>query len=377
MRVLHVIEATIGGTRRHIVDVAGGLARSGVDTWLVSSTLRDPPYARDLAELERLGVRRLDLPMVRPVRPAQDARHLQALEGILRRVRPDVIHTHCSKAGTLGRLASLCTGIGARVHTPHTLAFLQHEMHGGLARKLYLELERGLFAHTARLIAVSDSEAESFVRAGLGDPARLRVVPNGVDTQRWSDPVPCSRSTLGIPESASMTVVAGLLNVAKGQDLAVRALAELGLESAHLVLAGHGEMRAELEQLAAELGVSERVHLLGWRDDVPALFAASDLVLVPSRWEAMPYAALEAMAVGRALVATRVDGARELVRDGVDGALIPTEDVPALARAWRSLLLLSPAERAALGRAGRERVLGRFSIENMLHGLRQVYSEVA
>ncbi|MBI5434499.1 MAG: glycosyltransferase family 4 protein [Planctomycetes bacterium] len=377
LRVLHVMEATIGGTRRHLIDVAREQRRLGLSVDVIASAERVAEFRRDLAQLANEGVRVVELPMVREIRPGIDLRHLRAIERELVARRPDVVHTHSSKAGVLGRLASLELSIGARVHTPHTFAFLFHAMFGATKRRLFRQIERGLADSTSAVIAVSESEGETIRASGVVPPERVRVVPNGIDIARWVDVPPISRAELGVPDRAPLLVVAGLLNVAKGQDVAIRALAERELASAHLVLAGNGEEGAEWERLARELGVAERTHFLGWRDDVPRIFAAADVVLLPSRWEAMPYAVLEAMAAEKPVVATAVDGARELVAEGVTGRLVALEDPRALALATAEVLALDPRSRALLGVAGRERVLRRYSSAAMARGLVAVYREVA
>jgi glycosyltransferase involved in cell wall biosynthesis len=371
------MEATIGGTRRHLVDVAREQRRLGVAVDVIASAERVADFRNDLAALEREGVRVLELPMRREISPLLDFRHMRTLERELAARRPDVVHTHSSKAGVLGRLASLSVGIGARVHTPHTFAFLFHAMFSGPKRALFREIERGLSGATAAVIAVSESEGETIRASGVVPEGRVRVVPNGIDVGRWVDVPPLERAGLGVPERAPLLVVAGLLNVAKGQDVALRALAEPELATAHLLLAGHGDERPHWERLARELGVAERAHFLGWRDDVPRIFAAADVVLLPSRWEAMPYAVLEAMAAEKPVVATAVDGARELVGDGSVGRLVPVEDPAALARATAEVLALDPASRSRLGVAGRARVLRKHTARTMAARLLDVYGEVA
>lgn len=377
LRVLHVMEATIGGTRRHLVDVAREQRRLGATVDVIASAERVADFRRDLAELASEGVGVVELPMVREIRPGVDGRHLRAIERELVRRRPDVVHTHSSKAGVLGRLASLELGIGARVHTPHNFAFLFHAMFGRVKRKLFREIERGLAESTAAVIAVSESEKATIAASGVVPRERLRVVPNGIDLARWAEASPLSRVELGVSNGAGLIAVAGLLNVAKGQDLAIRALAEPALAGAELVLAGSGEERERWETLARDLGVAPRVKFLGWREDVPRIFAAADVVLLPSRWEAMPYAVLEAMAASKPVVATAVDGARELVLEGVTGRLVPCDDPAALAVGVKSVLALSPRERAAFGAAARARVGDRYSSRAMAQGLLDVYREVA
>jgi len=376
MRVLHVIEATIGGTRRHVVDLTRGLAARGVEVSLVAAAVREPAFRRDLAALEAEGVRTFELPMTRAIRPHTDFAHLRWLERHLQREQPDIVHTHSSKAGVLGRLASMSAGIGRRVHTPHTFAFLFRAMFGPLKQGLFRALEAHLASATDLSIAVSAGEAETMRSSGVVPPDRIRIVPNGIDPAPWVRAEPADLSGLGVGPGATLCVVAGLLNPAKGQDLALRALAQPGAGDVHLLLAGHGESESALRALARELGVAERVSFLGWRDDVPRLFAAADFVCLPSRWEGMPYALLEALAAGRPVVATRVDGARELV-DTSCGALVALESAAELGAAFAQQVELGPLGRAALGAAGRLRLTAGYSRNAMVSGLLEAYAELA
>jgi glycosyltransferase involved in cell wall biosynthesis len=377
VHVLHVIEATVGGTRRHAVDVCRGLARRGVRTTLIASAERDPAFRGDLQALARERVEVRELPMVRAIRPATDARHAFELRRALREQRPDIVHTHSSKAGVLGRGASIATGIGARVHTPHTFAFLFGAMFGSASRALFRTVERALAARTHRFVAVSEDEARTFERSGIVPPATIRVVANGVEVEPWRSAAPIDRRELGVPPDAPCAAVVGLLNVAKGQDLALRALAQPGLETLHLLVVGTGELEQSYAELARELGVSERAHLLGWRDDVPRVLAACDALVLPSRWEGMPYIVLEAMAAGLPVVAARVDGARGVIESAQCGVLCDVGSVEALADALRKLFALDQGARAAMGERGRKIVARCYSVDAMLDGLLTVYRELA
>src|SRR5258708_13558749 len=246
MRVLHVMESTIGGTRRHLVDLAAGQKERGADVHLAVSSLRQASFERDLARLGSEGCGVLRIPMVREIAPGRDAVHLAAVSGHLENLRAEIVHTDSSKGGALGRLASIATGVGARVHTPHTFAFLFDAMFPAWKRELFRDVETALAGHTLRTIAVSSSEAATIGRSGVVDPARIRVVPNGPDPAPWIGAVPMRRAELGLEDRVPVAAVRGLLNVAKGQDLALELLAREGLERLHLVLAGEGEMREEL-----------------------------------------------------------------------------------------------------------------------------------
>lgn len=369
------MESTIGGTRRHLRDIAGAQARAGQRVHVVAAALRMPEVRADFQRLREQGVDVRELPMVRAIQPGTDARHLRALRSLLKELRPDVVHTHSSKAGVLGRLASKTTGIGARVHTPHTFAFLFDAMFSSAKRRLFRTIESQLGRHTHRLVAVSESERATIAESGVVDARRVRVVPNGVDPAPFLGVAPVPRESLEVPADAPLLATIGLLNVAKGQDIALHALAQPEAAAAHLLIVGHGEEREALGALAAELRLEDRVHFLGWRDDVPGLLAACDGLLLPSRWEGMPYIVLEAMAAGLPVVATRVDGARELVTEGVNGTLAEIGEPADLARAIGRLLAGGPEQRAALGRASRERVEAHYTLEHMRARLDEVYRE--
>ena len=376
LRVLHVMECTIGGTRRHIVDVARGQNALGLDVHLAVAAERQPDFRDDLGALAAEGVGVFELPMVREVRPLLDASLARALKRHLRELRPAVVHAHSSKGGALGRWASLRTGIGRRVYSPHSIAFLHAARFGRAKRRLFKTVETYLGRRTDRLVAVSTSEAETIHASGVIDPARVRIVPNGVDPAQYAGVTPADRAALATPAGAPVAAVVGLLYEAKGQDLALRALTLPGCEALHLWIAGEGELRAAYEALARELGVADRAHFLGWRKDVPALLAAADFLLLPSRWEAMPYIVMEAMASRLPVVAARVDGVRDLVLEGETGFGSALDDPAALAASCAKAIGLGPERRRAMGERGRSLVEERFSVDTMVRGLVGVYREV-
>ena len=375
MRVLHVMECTIGGTRRHLVEVALAQRALGLDVHVAASSLRQPDFELELVQLERAGIGVRRVPMVRELRPLTDHRHAHELQRILLELRPQIVHTHSSKAGALGRWASLRTGIGQRVHTPHTFAFLFEAMFPAWKRALFRRVETYLGARTARIVAVSADEAATIERARVVSPRIVRVVPNGIDPAPYRAARPLARRELGFDQGRPLVLVAGLFNLAKGQDLALAALCEPGLEQVQLALAGNGGERAALERQCARLGLKERVRFLGFRRDVPALLASADVLLLPSRWEGLPYIVLEAMAAGRAVVATPVDGARELIRASGAGRLASAIDAPAIAAALREVLELDPRARAELGARGQAAVLEHYTVRRMAEGLIAVYHE--
>jgi glycosyltransferase involved in cell wall biosynthesis len=209
------------------------------------------------------------------------------------------------------------------------------------------------------LIAVSDDVART-VRTDLR-PARRKVItiPNGVDVPRYAQPIDreFARDGLGIPRDASILIVVGKLMEQKGHLFLLRALPLLSqrFENLHVLLAGEGPLREDLGAMATALGVADRVHFVGNRGDISMLLAASDLFVLPSIWEGLSMALLEALASGLPVVATDVSGSREVVVDGETGWLVPPADAERLGEAI-AMLLRQPAEARRRGQAGRDRV---------------------
>lgn len=370
------MEATIGGTRRHLVDLCVGLAEAGVEVHLCAAAERQTSFRAELERLAGLGIGVHELPMVRSIRPGVDRRHYRELCGLIRRIRPDVVHTHSSKAGVLGRLAAIRTRTRARVHTPHTFSFLFEAEFSAAKRRLFRTIETTLAKRTGVTLAVGAGEAKTFREYGVVPSDRIRVVRNGIDPRPFEEARATPRSEIGVPEGVPLALVAGLLHVAKGQDLALRALTDPRLAEVHLVLAGPGERRAELEALAEELGIAGRTHFLGHRDDVPGLLGACDWLVLPSRWEGLPYIVLEAMAARRPVVATRVDGALELLEGDVGGTLCEVESVGSLAEGMVRMIELGSEGRRRLGEQGRLRLEEGFTRDRMVEGTLGVYREV-
>jgi glycosyltransferase involved in cell wall biosynthesis len=369
------MEATIGGTRRHLRDVVLAQRQRGLTVSVIAAAERMPEVRRDFEQMRAAGAQVEELPMQRAIRPLVDWRHLRQLKQALKRLRPEVVHTHSSKAGVLGRLASMESGIGVRVHTPHTFSFLFGAMFSARKRALFRAIEQQLGRHTQRLVAVSESEAETIRQSGVIAPDKVRTVPNGIAPEPYRQAVAVARESLGFQRGQPLLITVGLLNAAKGQDLAIEALADKRLEGLQLALVGHGEDQPRLEARIAELGLGARIKLLGWRDDVPALLKGADGLLLPSRWEGMPYAVLEAMAAGLPVVATAVDGARELVVTGETGWLAPVGDAEALVAALAAFRACSPSARRQLGQAGERRLVQRYTLERLAAGLSDVYAE--
>jgi len=372
--VLQVMECTIGGTRRHLGDITRGLLERGWDVHLAVSAERTAGFRQDMSELAALGAEIHEVPMVREVSLFKDRAHARVLASLIRDVSPDLVHTHSSKAGALGRRAAREAGCTAVVHTPHTYSFLFGDMFGPLKRWLFRAIEVRLSRLAHLVVAVSEGEAETMRSSGVVSPEKIRVVQNGIDPEPYEVVAPSLPA--GSKEGVFRVLVCGLLNVAKGQDLAISALNHPGCEDVELWIAGDGEERSALEHLAASVGVAERVKFLGHREDVPGLMKAADLLLLPSRWEGMPYVVLEAASAGLPVVGTPVDGARKFLGDGERGWIAVSAQAAAIGAALKDAIQAGAEERGQRATRARAWVLERHAVDRMMDDLESVYGEL-
>jgi len=386
LHLVHILEATTGGTRRHLRDLALGLDPEAFRVDVIVSLRRDPDAARDLALFRERGIGVHVVPMRRRIAPLADAVALLRLVRLLRRLRPDIVHAHSSKAGFLGRLAARVAGVRAIVYTPHAFSF--EDAGAPLRTRCYRLLERLAIPWTARLIAVSSRDAEEARQLGF-PAARVDRIPNGIrEAEKGArTEAPASRK----PEGGVPTVLfLGRLCRQKGPDLLLAAIPEIlrHVPEARFRIVGEGPWRDWAVRLAARESWGDRVSFGHARDeaDVAQEFAAATLLVLPSRWEGLPYTLLEALQAGVPVVAADVGGVRD-VAVGLPGEraagcggepacalLLPPHDPAALATGV-SGLLRSPDMRARLAAAGRERVQA-FGLARMIGQTAVVYQTV-
>ncbi len=348
-RVLHVITTVApGGAENHLLALAGAQVRAGhrVDVaYLRGDGARERPLAASGARPVRLGHGR---------RPGPGA--VLRLAGLLRAGRYTVVHAHLVE-GELAAVLALALAPGPR------LVITRHNDDPFWRRPVVRPIASWLAGRADRVIAISDHVRRSF--AELGVPAeKLSTVYYGIEPSEGGR----ARAELGIPSDGPLLGAVGRLVEQKGHDVLLRALAEL--PGARLAIVGGGPAEADLRTQAASLG--ERVHWLGWRPDGAACMAAFDVFVHPSRWEGLGLVLLEAMALARPIVASRVSAIPEIVVDGETGWLVPPDDHRALAGALREAID-DPAEAGRRGRAGRRRLEACFTVARMTAATTAVY----
>jgi sugar transferase (PEP-CTERM/EpsH1 system associated) len=303
------------------------------------------------------------------LRQGNDLRLPWRLARHLRRQRVDVVHTRNAESFFYGSIAAKLAGVPRLVHSEHGRTFDD--------RPLRFWAQRQLTRLADTVFALSEQLRRDLVtHIGLSAD-RIEVLYNGVDLSRFGS---CDRTDarrrLGQDDAALVVGSVGRLVAVKNYPLLLRAVAQPALAQATLVLVGDGPERTALQALADSLGIAGRVRFAGHRDDVAELLPAFDVFVLPSRSEGMSNTLLEAMACSVPPVASRVGGNAEIVRDGLDGLLFPSDDEAALCNALAQLVH-DGTRRAHMGAASRERVMSAFDIRAMMRAYETVYERGA
>ncbi|MCC6170077.1 MAG: glycosyltransferase [Caldilineaceae bacterium] len=251
--------------------------------------------------------------------------------------------------------------------TFHSQRFLPTTEGRSLKNRLYCLAYRLARHWTSDYVAVSNEIKQAMVRLlGLGE-GKITAIGNGVDIDRYRQPTDRERlrRQLGLPPQAPVLITVGTLRTAKGHRYLIQAAADVlrRFPETHFLFVGDGELRHPLESQTAACGLTEKIHFLGSRQDIPDLLAASDVFVLPSLWEGLSMALLEAMAAAKPIVATAVSGTSQVIIDKENGILTPPGDAPALAQAICDVLSQLDAGACAMGESARRRVAASFSVE--------------
>lgn len=295
--------------------------------------------------------------------PVQDAIALVKLWKFIRRGKYDIIVTHTSKAGFVGRIAAWLAR--APIVTHHTHGHVFSGYFGPAKTKLFIVLEKIAARFSHMIVCLTDLEIEDHLALGIGRRDLFRSLPSGVPVEKYSTPVKdraATRKALGAPLDAPMLVVVARLEPVKGVRRAIEAMVELkNLSPApRLVICGEGAEREMLEKLAADLGVSDLIIAPGQRNDVADVMHAADVYISPSLYEGFGRVIVEAMCAGLPIVATNTSGAATLVREGSTGFLVPIDDSVALGQAAKKLIL-DPSLREKMSAAAKQAVSDELS----------------
>ena len=381
MRIVHVITRLIlGGAQENTLLTLDGLHhRHGDDVTLITGPAEGPEG--DLfGKAVRRGLKVEVMPeLVRAIRPGTDARAYRLLRESIRRLAPEVVHTHSSKAGILGRAAAWRERVPAVVHTIHGLPFGPSET--AAKNRLYVGLERWAARRCHAIVGVCDAMAEQALAAGVGRPEQYRTVYSGMEVDAFLNPARPRdevRRELGLAEGEVAFATVARLFERKGHDdiLAVAPRILAANPRVRFVFIGDGLLRDHLKTEAARLGVGHAVIFTGLvpPDRIPELLNAVDAVVHPSLREGLARVLPQGLLVGRPVISYDVDGAREVVLPET-GYLLKPRDLDALAASVLALAA-DPTRRDALGAEGRRRFTTQFRHETMTDQLHSLYVEL-
>ena len=377
-KILHPItRLIIGGAQENTILTAELLPADRWDVDVICGPQTGPEGSLiDVARAQGVSLI-IEPSLVREINPLKDPLALFRLTRLIRRGDYAIVHTHSSKAGILGRWAAKLAGTPVIVHTVH--GWGHHDRQHPVVRRIYIWLEKLTLPITDKLIVVSPLNIEKGLADGIGRPEDYVVIRSGIELDRFGHPQRPrnqTRTDWGIPVNAPVVGTVTRLSAQKAPLDFVTA-ATLVLEQhpdAYFMMVGDGPLRGDVEALAQELGIADRLVLTGLRRDIPELMAAFDLFTLSSLWEGLPRVLPQAMATGLPIVATAVDGSSEMIEQGVNGLLTPPGEPDRLADAISSLL--GDRERMSqMGALNRERVEA-FSATRMVDQIAALYVEL-
>ena len=375
VRVLEILEATVGGTRTHLRHLLSRIDLERFDVTLAFSNERDPYFSADLKAFKHRGVTLIEVPMKREISPWCDLVAFFRLLNTIRKGRYDIVHTHSSKAGFLGRIAARLCRVPRVFYSPHAFAFQCNPE--SLSSRFYLFLEKVVSRFQNGLICVSEGERQIALKHGLGKPDHTYMIPNTISTgdihpTRSPDVV---RSELGIPASTLVVGMVAHFRPQKGYKHFIRAIPLVlsRLPETRFLLLGDGPELPEVANLVRSLNVEKSVILAGHREPLGDYYQVMSVFALSSLWEGMPYVILEAMAVGLPIVATNIVGNNELVVNNQTGFLVPIGDSQSIADCLIALLE-NDDKRCGFGQAARETAKDRSSIDNWIRAYESLYS---
>lgn len=378
MRIVHVITRLIlGGAQENTLLTVDGLHhRHHEDVTLITGPAEGPEGDLfDRAEKRDLKVELMP-ELVRAIRPGVDWRAYRQLRGAIRRLRPDVVHTHSSKAGILGRAAAWDERVPAVVHTIHGLPFGPSER--PWKNRMYIHLERWAARRCHKIVSVCDAMTEQALAEGVGRPDLYQTVYSGMDVESFLNPPrPRAevRAGLGLADDEVAFATVARLFERKGHDdiLAAAPAILKANPKVRFVWIGSGVLRESLEAEAQRLGVRHAIHFTGLvpTGRVPELLHAVDAVVHPSLREGLARVLPQSLITGRPVISYDVDGAKEVCLPET-GVLLRPRDIAGLSQAVLRLAA-DPALREAMGQEGRRRFAHQFRQETMTDQLHSLY----
>jgi len=343
IKVVHIItKLELGGAQQNTLYTVSHLDKGKFIPILITGS-----EGLLVDDAKRLGIEAYFLPsLVREINPFKDITALFDIRRLLRSIKrpsqsPIIVHTHSSKAGIIGRWAAYLAGIPVIIHTYHGYGFNDYQSF--LKRRLFVLLERLTARITTRFIAVSKNNIEKGINAGIFRSDDVELIRSGIDISEFSDvkvDKAKKKMELGIELDKPVSMIGACFKPQKAPLDFVKAahLVCQKMSDVRFVVAGDGELRPPMEELINNLGLKDKIKLLGFRMDIPEIMKCLDVFVLTSLWEGLPKVIVQAIAAGIPIVATEVDGSSEVIKNGVNSFLVKPGDVEGIAEKVMNIL---------------------------------------
>jgi glycosyltransferase involved in cell wall biosynthesis len=385
-KILHIItRLDMGGSAQNTLLTCLKLGRkfemvliSGLSQESNMTDSESEAVDRQINDARVNGVKIVQIPsLLRRISPMNDIRALYDLVRIIKAEKPDVVHTHTSKAGILGRMAAKITRVPLIVHTPHGHVFFGH--FGPILSRVFLWVERLFGILTDRVVVLTDGERSDYTDRNVYPEDKLVQIHSGVDIEKFKQSQVSAvqkKRSLGLAQNGLVVGFIGWLLPIKGPMHLLKAMEDVwhDYEDIVLVFIGKGDLDVDLRAAALKTGANGRVNFLGWRNDVDEIMPIFDIFVLPSLNEGMGRVLVEAMAAGKPVVASNVGGIPDLVQHDYNGLLVAPGDEKALATSIKQLIS-NPQKAKLMGQRGRE-FCRQFSVESMVEKIDSLYGQL-
>lgn len=388
IKVLHVITRfDKGGSAQNTYLSLLGLKKKNYQLSLVSglSLESEMKYEeikakeKDIQILESEGIEFIQCPfLLRKINVIKDLKAFFDIWRIIKKYNPLIVHTHSSKAGLMGRLAAKLAGTPIIVHTPHGHVFFGY--FGPLKTKLFIILEKLASRITEKIVALTNREKKDHILFKIAEEDKFSVIYSGIELnilkESSSEEKQNLKKELGIPENSLIVGTAGRLVPVKGPEFLVKASKYIisKYPDTYFMFTGDGPLEQDLKRKALEMGISDNIIFLGWRDDLAKIISIYDIFVLPSLNEGMGRVLVEAMALGKSIVASNVGGIPDLIVHGKNGFLVPPKNPKELAK-YIQVLLEDKDKREKMGLAGKEMAYN-FTSERMVEKIANLYKKL-
>ncbi|WP_160674492.1 glycosyltransferase family 4 protein [Clostridium sp. C8-1-8] len=374
LKLLYISEATSGGVRKNVLDLINNIDKDKFEVHFIYSDIRADDIFIDNIKVLSKNISTYNVKMVRNLNFFEDIKSFLKINNIVRKVKPDIVHCHSSKAGGIGRLIAYINRVPKIIYTPHAYV-IQNPNIGNLKRNIFYIIEKLLARLTTTTINVSNGEKQFAVQSKLIEKQKSKVIYNGIENI-ISDigNIHSKRNELGLSREDFIVGVASRLEVQKDPFTFIKIAIKVcnHMPNVKFIYVGDGELSLDIRKILKQNNMEDRIKLLGFRDDISEIISVFDIYMITSLYEGLPYSLVEAIACGKPILATNVIGNNEIVIEGVNGELFEKGNIE---QGFHKLVgMITDQEK--LTRYSEESLKmysSKFTIDNMIQNVELVY----